>query len=292
VSMSSPLRSVLNSVTRLPDDRLNVITFSTSPLLDNIFTNLPLDFYYWTSNYPHKLNFTKPNCYILGNEVPLHVDYDAVIIFDQGHQYAVGRQIADFLHIPLILFERNIPSLQGVKHSKMLKINARFYSSESVRKLWQGAGCIINLGVEYPKILTEKQPLLISPDAPTEIHQHIQSNLMNTQLVVGYDMPIEIYEKASYFLSTTGLITAELLTAMSQGCIPILFDVNDAKKVIKHGENGYIINNLNMLQQITALNNDLGKKVIESVVANYPLEKFTKKANTMIKQVVDTIYTR
>ena len=325
--MHLAIGSILKSSTRRLGDKFNILTFSTHERYQSNMADVNANF--WTINNPKikswNTNFAEvPNNHILLNniwvltDIPIYIEYDAVLSQSKFSQFSLAKKIANHFNIPLISLEHTemVNQRSNLKH---MVGDVNIFISEYSAKTWEvNYDCYviehgINSSVFHNKNIKRENKILsvvndwINRDFECGycLWKEITENLPVT--VVGNtpnlskaakntDELIDIYNRHLIFLNTSTYspVPTTLLEAMSCGCCVISTENEMINKIIENGKNGFISNDkfelrkyLDICLKDTELCKKMGKSARETIIEKFSISDFTENWNTVLKETLE-----
>lgn len=335
----SPVTSILRQATRDGDELLNVLTVCTHERYESSLAKTNCSFYAyrapnvkdWNTNYaPIPDNYILLNPQLGQNQLPLHVDFDLVLSQNKFGQYQILRQIADFLHLPLVSLEHTLP-MEGWDAATMQRmvdmrgdINV-FISNYSIKQ-W-GFDRVDNVEViehcvDYDtfapqKDFADRQNHVLSVVNDWINRTYFCGFTLWTGITEGF--PVKVvgdtpglskpaksvpelvghYADSKIFLNTSLVspIPTALLEAMSVGCCPISTANCMTPEIIENGVNGFLSNDpeelrgyLELVLGDSKLAEEMGKRARQTIIDRFSPDRFIGEWDNLLRRAADMEY--
>jgi glycosyltransferase involved in cell wall biosynthesis len=282
-------------------------------------------------NYSRYLSYTGHNFYFLGREwnhikcpIPTNVceakvlqqnmELDLVVCFGRQRGFYESTQIAKNYHIPLILFERDLPSPNQKKEKVSGDVNV--FISKYQAQEW-------GFDKEYYAVNNCVDPYLFTsgnkmPEVLTAInrwrqrdwshgfryyHSKIDKKIIPVKIIeemVHWQDLAEIYSHSKIYFNPISRVPqpTQILEAMASGCIVISVDSVYNREIIKNNFNGFLINTTNPAQVINYIlkdksltHNQICYNAASTVYENFSVNDFVKNWNKIFKIASGKAYT-
>jgi hypothetical protein len=316
--MISPINNIVRST--LPQQSLNVLLFVCdghfeymlcealpqhqfySPITDN---NKPQGWNFSLYPQPHNLHFIPS---FDTSDITSKIDFDLVICHYRTSQYDIAKQIADLLHVNVVVVEHviNTSSLdfrELIPLIKKTKQNTNVFVADVVN-WFKIPGTIIKYGVKdiYGN---NKQNKILMFNVEQQDIDNIASHI-DTPIVVqdmGTISQTEYHDSlqtSKFYLNLSAELTTlqpNVLYAMSAGCVVISMASPAIQDIITHMQNGIIIRNMEELLAIwkNIHNTDLQQISINAnkyIVDNYSPLIFKEKWHDLLMTTYQKTYIR
>ena len=324
--MHPALSSILRLSTKKNEEKLNILTFSTHERYQSNMADINANFWLIDTENTKKWNYKyaeiPKNHHLLNDineikDIPLYIEFDAVLSQNRFFQFHSAKKMAEYLNIPLICLEHT-EMIDGRQKFKKFKGDLNIFISEFSAKSWEPDYDYhiiehgINTSVFHNKNFKKEQNVLsvvnnwIERDNECgfyfwkEITENFKTKVIGN--TPNLSMPaknvndlVNFYNRSAVFLNTSikSPLPMTLLEAMSCGCCVVSTENEMISKVIKNEENGFIsndknklINYINMCLNDKNLNYEIGKKARETILNNYSLEKFTNSWNNILNSTL------
>ena len=323
--MHPAISSIIRSSTLKIEDKINVLTFSTHERYQSNMSDINANFWIlenknlkkWNTNYAS----LPINHFILKNidkhtNVPLFMPFDLVLSQSKYNQFHFAKETAKYLNIPLISLEHTMifDKTKNADELKKLHGDVNIFISDFSAKTWEpnykyhviehGINSkifndknfkrenivlsVVNdwinrdyeCGFTLWKNITKNIPVKVVGETP-----NLSKAAKNTDELVNH------YNKALIFLNTSinSPIPTTLLEAMSCGCCVITTKNEMISKVIKNGENGFISNDpeelnnyINKALKDYDLCRKIGKNARDTIIKEFSIDNFTKRWNSIL----------
>ena len=325
------VRSIFREFTRKPEEKLNILCSPTHERYESILAKTGHNFYAYTATNAegNALQGMKPwkekyaalpgNYRLIGNRIPIDVDFDLVLSQNKFGQFQALKPIADQLQIPLVSLEHTLPFpgwqpeiLSACKNSRGYK---NVFISDYSKNIWGIDGDVIEHAVDTDSFFPldkEREPMCLS----------VVNDFINRQWCCGFDIwqqavdglphkvygdtpglskgisPAELaveYNSNLVFLNTSTIspIPTVLLEAMACGMAVVSTATCMIPSVIEDGYNGFISNDVDVLREkiILLLHNPelarkIGQNAVETINKRFNIPKFVNKWNQVFKESV------
>lgn len=258
-----------------------------------------------------------PNLYLVDKaigDLPLHTDFDMVVISDKLAQYQLGRKIADAFHIPLVIVEHYYAMPNMRPQDLMIldgnKYDGRVQTMPGIATSWMTQECpVIRYGIDPIEIenVERKQVLLYGnfsgPDY--NIISHFLEQVPNLKLcgnnpglpsqLVTRETLIDEIKKSSVFINLTAStsIAYPMLYAMAAQCAIVTNNVDKVPSLIKPGVNGEFINdneNINaIIQRAISKKNEAAKMNLE-ILQDFSMKNFISSWKAIFNSISGFTY--
>ena len=152
----SQICSITRRATRLDEEPLNILTFSTHERYEQTLSHTGHNFFAyssdglkdWNTDYaPVPKNYHILDKSLGDNQLPLNVDLDLVLCHSYD-QLMIGGQIASYLAIPLVILCHVLPDIRikaeeqkiAIEKCQQIKSEAHVFISDYNRRMWGRTG--------------------------------------------------------------------------------------------------------------------------------------------------------
>jgi glycosyltransferase involved in cell wall biosynthesis len=323
------VRSIYREFTRKDKSKLNILCSATHERYESVLAKTGHNFYGFTATNANgeALQGMKPwnekyaplpkNYRMIGNKLPIDVDFDLVLSQNKFGQFQALKPIADQLQIPLVSLEHTLPYPGWPEEALIACKNQRGYKNVFISNysmgIWGINGSVIEHAVDtdtfFPLGL-EREPICVS----------VVNDFINRNWCCGFDIwekaidglpyklygdtpglskpatPAELaqaYNTNLIFLNTSTIspIPTVLLEAMSCGMAVVSTATCMIPNVIEDGYNGFISNDVNVLREkiILLLHNPelakkLGDNAAETIRTRFNIPTFVSKWNSIFEE--------
>lgn len=297
--------------------RSKILTFCTHERYQSNLSNVNADFYLldydgskpWVKKYA---DLPENHMFLQKNVIPPYFFFDFVLCQSKW-QYDLAIKIAQDKKLPLVCLEHTMPtsnfSPQQIEFLKQKRGNFNIFISEFNKNLWGGhkedlviPHCVDSEVFQYSDNHNDGKILTVQNDYINRdyclgfsIWKKVTENLPVNPVgdtpglsvaTKNIEELVEKYQHASVFLNTAheSPIPTSLLEAMSCGCACVSVNTCAIPEYIKHGENGFLCNNLDDFQKYLTLllNNPEERKRIGYNASITIKEKCSKEKHTNI----------
>ncbi len=332
--MRSPTTTLLRQVTRGPNEPLNILTCPTHESSESMLALTGHQFYGWEAPGGKRWNpLFRPvpsNYYLFGKDSgdfrpPAGVDFDAVLVQNRFSQYPILSQIANELHLPLIILEHTqayaswtarqlavLTAMKGHQNVFITKVSQEAWGFSDKDSVVIEHG--IDTGLFAPKVDKRRAVALsvvnqwAERDEPCGYRFWLQATAGLPVMVLG-DNPglskpaanpqvlAEAYASAAVFVNTSLIspVPTALLEAMASGCICISTDTCQIPDVIQDGVTGLLCSSpAEMRATLGEVLADpegyeiLGRNAREYVSKRYGIERFVAEWNAVFQTAAGT----
>ena len=156
------MRTIIRAATKKEDEPYNIIMMlddeQSLPYISNL-CDTQNKFYFWESingvDWNDNMCMKPQNCIKLqGQSMREHIDFDIVLCLNRGF-FQLCKNIANFWHIPIILFESQIPNEQFKQSNpqdwftaKNCEGDINVFISDETRDEWEQMGYVIGQNSE------------------------------------------------------------------------------------------------------------------------------------------------
>tara|TARA_R110002110_G_scaffold136_12_gene517 strand:- start:5165 stop:6178 length:1014 start_codon:yes stop_codon:yes gene_type:complete len=322
--MINPVSSIIRASTREPNEKLNILTFPTHERYESMLAKTGHSFYSyraegikdWNETYaklPDNYHLLNPE---LGNEqIPSHVDFDLVLSQNKFGQFQKALELSKLMHLPLVSLEHTLPVPQWDGDILDQVRNMRgdlnlFISGHSIGEWgWeeQDDTQVINHGIDTDLFCSHDgergdEILSVVNDwinrdwcCGFSIWQNVIQGLPYKVLgdTPGLSEPaastadlVSAYQNSSIFLNTSTVspVPTVLMEAMACGCAVVSTENCMIPEVIKHGVNGFMTNDPNVMKQhlVDLLNDkgmakEIGDNARQTILDRYSTKQFVDR---------------
>lgn len=300
--MANPVGCIISASLRKREDRLNLLILPFDGHFEKMLCSLGHSCYCLVEYSLYEPLLNVPNNYIIVDNkhpIPIHKEFDYVIINDRIKQYKQGKKLSEAYHIPLIIVDHINP--KGVKRELLANIKEtqkdilNVAVSELISESWNTNGFVIEYGLDEFEQFDKNGNALIIGKFVKQDYQNIIAILKDYKHIEvygnnqGLSNPIEHEDKlkklaeSSVFinLSTYPQTPFVMLEAMANGCLIITNNYDGVKEVIQDGVNGVIAKNVIEFREYIdkALSDKswvskLGMRARETIKADFSLDRF------------------
>lgn len=317
--MLRQMSSILRNATRKDGEKLNILVGATHEAYETNLSKTFHNFYAidhpsfkkWNS----KFRKTPDNYVLLGNTIPSNLDFDLILSANKFGQFQVFEQLAKQFQLPILSIEHTLPAPwwneQQLKQCREMRGKYNLFISEYSLDGWKwedrnDTGIVhhaIDSDFFKPNEDVQRENVCLSI-----VNDWINRdwccgfNIWKT-IVDKYKIPTRvfgdtpglsratnsieelsnIYQQSRIFLNTSTIspIPTVLLEAMSSGCAIVSTATCMIPEIIKHGENGFISNDVDELgKYCQELMNDeelakkMGLAARQTILEKFNLEQF------------------
>ncbi len=325
------VRSIVREFTR-GDKPLNILCSPTHERYESNLAKTGHNFYGFTAvesdgravvgMKPWNDKFAKrpTNYHLIGNKLPINVDFDLVLSQNKFGQYQNLAPIASALQIPLISLEHTLPipgwRPEALEQCRASRGDRDIFISEYSCGEWGMTGEVIEHGLDttlfsplnYPR---EKRCLSVVNDwinrdycCGFNIWREVIEGFPFFVLgdTAGLSKPatsiqhlVSEYNKSLIFVNTSTIspVPTVLLEAMACGCAVVSTATCMIPEIITDGVDGFISNDVSVLRnRIELLLSSpelaikMGQAARDKIVARFSLERFVKDWNRVFTESV------
>lgn len=319
--MISPINNIARSATT--KQSLNILYFVSDDYFDSTLCNaLPQHNFYAPindHNRPNDWNFSlypqPDNLYYIANfhtnNIISKINFDLIICHDRTTQYDIAKQLANILHINVVIIEHiaNTEYLDLIGMIPLLKKTKNDINVfvEDIQEQFKINGTVIKYGISdlYQNNKTDQICIFdVESTILDGIKQHITKPIItdNTKTISADQYHDTLKNSKFYFnlSAETTRIQPSVLHAMSAGCIVVSMSSPIINNLITHMETGIIFQNMEELIQLWHnIDNSTGadttkiaKNANQYIVDNYNPEKFRQKWSTLLINTSNKTYIR
>lgn len=288
----SQISSITRRATRLEEEPLNILTFCTHERYEQSLSNTGHNFFAysleglkeWNTDYaPVPQNYHILDKSLGDFQLPLHVDLDLVLCHTYDQQLMIGSQIANYIHVPLVILCHILPDIRmsdeeqkmTIKGCQNIQSSAHVFISDYSRKKW--GRTVFDSQVVRHGLDTD----FWSPQDDVDKDNHALSvvNLWASRdwccgfklwerIIDGFPYKVlgdnpgmssaagsleelrDAYRRCKVFVNTSihSPVPTTLLEAMSCGCAVVSTKNCMIPEIIENGKNGFISNDENELK--------------------------------------------
>lgn len=304
--MSTPIRSILRSVSKSENEPLNILTFVNYPYYDSMFCKTQHRFHAYNGNrlpsvwLPDVMPQPSNYMFSITPDIPINMSCDLILIHNKLQHYEVGRIHSAFWHLPMAMVHQLCP--RDLKyHTEWSNLQKRdghlnIFLSDKIQAEWGKPGFIIKPGVAFPAEPTiVKRKGVGHIPVPREELKFINNLLGSVSLIKNGDL-----SECDIVVNTTNAFyPVHILHAMANGRVVITIDMPELNDIITHEETGFIAKNItdfrmliNHLQSHPSLMAEVGQRARDHIQANFSEETFVKKMRFALQETAATTYTR
>ena len=150
------MRTIIRAATKQENEPYNIIMLIDDDNLKYIskLSETGNNFYFWKrvndTGWNDEVIMKPDNCLnIRGEEMPEYLDFDIVLCLNRGY-YSFCKSMADFWHIPIVLFESEFPdneykqlNPQSWLAGKQCEGDINVFISDEARDGWEQLGYVI-----------------------------------------------------------------------------------------------------------------------------------------------------
>ncbi len=318
--MTSPVKNIARSASQ--KESLNILSFICDGYFDTMLCDaLPQHNFYgpindgsrpvgWNftlcpqpSNFHYVPNFNQSN-------ITSTIDFDLIICHDRTSQYDMAKQLANMLHINIIIAEHiantdPIDLISMIPLLKKTKNDTNIFVANVADQL-KISGQIIRYGI--PNLYHEdKKDQIAILNIEQKIIDDIQPHL-NTPIILRdintltSQQYFSLLQESKFYFNLeaeTTKLQLPVLHAMSAGCVVVSMSSPAINDLITHGENGIIIGGMEELltlfkwKDIDKLETEkISKAANQYIVENYSSEQFSQKWQAALMETANKTYVR
>lgn len=327
--MYSPIRTIRRKILRTEGEKLNILCSATHERYESMLAMTGHNFYAYTAIVPGTNNAAegmKPwnekfapvpdNYKLIGNQIPLHIDFDIVLSQNKFGQFQALQPIAKSGQIPLVSLEHTLPIPTWpktiIENCRTMSGDIDVFISNFSLSAWGMTGEVIEHGLDTDlfKPDNQKRESVCLSVVNDWINRDFCCNFTGWQRIThglpvfvlgdtpGLSLPaksteelIQTYQKSLIFVNTSTIspVPTALLEAMSCGCAVVTLGTCMIPEIIKDGENGYISNDETILRSriIELLQNPnlaakLGNNARKTIVDKFNINRFVNDWNKIL----------
>jgi glycosyltransferase involved in cell wall biosynthesis len=325
--MYNPIRSIIKQSVRKSNDSFNILTFSAHEAVETELARTNANFYaLWSpglKDWNKKYRPVPPNYKIIDvkgdiKNIPMDIDYDAILGHNKLAHGQQCKQIAQLLHLPWIQLEHCMPVLDQRTYEfyRNLKPDISVFITEHSRQAWgytpEEARVIyhaIDHEVFAPRPVIRQRHLLsvandfvnrgpllgfaewqfIVKDLP---HRIIGATPGLSQAAPSAEALVNEYQTSDIFLNTSKIspIPHSLLESASCGCAIITTATCAIPEFFTHNVNCLMSNDPNELREYAVkLLNDpsecrrLGEAARQTILEKFHLNRYVQEWNELFE---------
>lgn len=324
----SPVERICRQVFRGDDEPLNILCAPAHARYESQLCHTGHNFY----SYQHEMfkqwedtNANVPeNYYVLdkslgSKQIPIDVEFDAVLSHNKFGQFQILSQIANQLKLPLISLEHTLPvpgwSEERLESLRNMQGHFNIFLSSYSRDAWEwwGKSHIIGPAIDHNVFKPASKPRnntilsvvndWINRDWCCGYRKWLRVTNGLPVTVVGdtpglsepassLDELVNIYQTNRIFLNTSTISTCPftLLEAMACGCAVVSTATSMIPQVIENGVNGFITNDEQEMSDMLVellhnpnLAHEMGMKARKTIVDRFNVQKFVQSWNIIFK---------
>lgn len=303
--MSTPVRSLLKSVTLRENKPLDIVSFINYPYYDSMLATTQHKFHMYQgqklpSNWDSE-TLPKPHNVLLdvNPDLSLSLDANIVLCHNRLQQFDLASMFANFWHLPICLIHQLMPRNMKYHHEwkniQLRKGQSNIFLSKKIQEEWELPGYIIPPGIPTIDVDSSKQKEIAHIWCSPNERKLITNTIGPTSFVKGADF------SSSLILvnSTTQFFPIHALIAMGMGCLVVSHEMDELKDVIEHEVNGIFYRDIDKLRstveyykQRPAKCLEMGQKAKETITKLFPVEAFIKRMNLALLDTAEMVYTR
>lgn len=315
--MTSVISNIIRAATKSPD-KYNILCLYFDGLFELALSQTGHHFYivFDPSNKPWLFDTLPPqdNIHFIPSiaDVPLHVDFDAVLCSDRIKLHKNAVTLSHILHVPLIyvdhfdLYLFKAEDLYLINHNRgRIHVCASNIFSQIIQFDYDS---IINYGIAQQETTSNDRPIdvILVGDYPQQQQLiHTIQNTFKTVTINANQHPKTLQEIENLFtqtklyinLYTETNIPIMMLKAMSYGCVPVSNERYIASKIINNGYSGILIKNpQDMFEQIKNILSkpdilkQLSTATTSSVQLQFHLPHFVQQWNGIFSKLNNMVY--
>ena len=282
----SQISSITRRATRLEEEPLNILTFCTHERYEQSLSNTGHNFFAysleglkeWNTDYsPVPQNYHILDKSLGDFQLPLHVDLDLILCHTYDQQLMIGTQIANYIHVPLVILCHILPDIRmndeeqkmTIEGCQNIQSSAHVFISDYSRKKWGRTAFdsqVIRHGLDTdfwsPKDDIEKDNHALSVVNLWASRDWCCGFKLWERIIDGFPYKVlgdnpgmssaagsleelrDAYRRCKVFVNTSihSPVPTTLLEAMSCGCAVVSTKNCMIPEIIEHGVNGMISN--------------------------------------------------
>ena len=317
--MISPVRNIARSAS--PQPSLNILSFVYDGYFDSMLCNALTQHEFYgpinDGNHPAGWNLTlypQPSNFhfipsFQQSYINNRVDFDLILCHDRTTQFDIAQQLAHISHINVIMIEHfvNVASLDMMNMIPLLKKtkNTTNVFTADVLSDFKIPGQIIKYGVPDISTTNPKKKQVVAFNADPGVVENIKQH--TSIPVVTYDINtlnqtqyVQILQESQFYLNIEAEVNrlqADVLAAMSAGCVVASVVSPAIKDLITHEKTGLLVNNLEELltiwHNIDGLDTTtMGQNASKYIRDNYSCSVFSQKWQDVVSSTVQKTYIR
>ena len=241
-------------------------------------------------------------------------EFDFIMCHDRLHEFDLAHAISQTLHIPLLTVD-HVSSAIKQKLPMASKIEAdtqqflyrvgdiNISTSKAIKDSWSSS--TYGISIEIPPFVeqysnTEKtKSFVIDNNIPSQYASQLEQIVSGSECELRFGDKNEIDISAfKFYINTWNNIDNKTLEAMSFGCITFSPRSEETERVIEHGVNGILYDNIEDLKQLmseaaTGKYDEIAKASIDYISSNYSNKvEYNKKWNQVLSFLSNSFFTR
>lgn len=327
--MSTAVRSIIRSVCRKPDDKLNIVIFSkyVYEQYNTMLSKTGHNFFLWTENYggrwTDEIVPKPPNFYYLPQDQSKYdqtLDFDLIIMHNRLGQFDIGKAVSNGWHLPTVMVhhedpERAVftddleikrPDLANAQEVFNRQGHINIFNSERVMNSWRTVGPVIRPGIDYQRYCSNVEQttnrVLLEPFADDNLNNFIFDNLNPTILTKkkseNDDGVVNQYNLADIFINLNHVsFPISVLEAMACSRLvisvrnPILEEYFKDNEEIIYAENpNDLIDKVKRYLYKDDIKKNMGKEASNRIMYDFSLSSFVNDWNGYLENINNIVF--
>lgn len=326
--MKTQVDQVVYASTRKPEEDIRVLYIGYNGWFENIFANTGILCYMAEDSNLHEWYGELPNNFTILPKgmtfIPNRIDIDAIICNSRRTQIFTAAQIADGLHLPLILIEHELPAstasekLRKYVNSRLPKRCIHVAPNSLIKDEWKleedKEVYIIPYGFQTPEQRLRNNNVAVIGDYSPEDNVLLEAMLNCNPEVVGMgNNPgvttpykdigdvVRLLSESYICVTASTLSTPPLLAmlAMSCGAVVVTNKTKWTEQIIENDKTGYLFEKSTEIKKIVkniVSNRDKMENVSvraqKYIMKHYNISTFVELWRDLIKRLITRTYVR
>lgn len=297
--MSNCTRNIIRNAIKGDNEVRNIFIAPSTNIFEYILSRYTKYKYFTIKN---NIEMQHANLQYLSADIaqwPVYLDLDLIICNDIVQQLDLCTQYSRRFHIPLIIIHHQ-PANSFIKKEDMYILlqnnqqNTRISIDENINKSWYANFPIIPYGLpELNQSFSIKNKALLMCDIIPDMAPSVQAlkqklgdklTVINLRDAYKLNDLFQIIQEHEIFINIAKQEYIDIFMLIAMACGKTILSHAISKDIIKDGENGYIINNLEQI--VKHVNGSppkfIGSNATYTIRSEFPINNFTSSWETLI----------